>query len=479
MSDGEYSDDASVYVSVWNNVPEPSDDFGYTLHDQDATGNVAWNDGLMQNGSGWHDYEGDAVTFSLVDSTSSGTVSLDSSTGEYVYTPNAAFVGNDSFTYRLSDGIGTSTYTATVSIYVTNSPPYAQDDYAYVDIPEQPVPVPIYVLDNDASWISGGIYYDSDGDEITITSVSSPSNGGTAWIDSSGLFIWYLPPTIAGSSVSIGGVLPFAPTTEENYVDGELPSGAWEAFTDTFTYTVADTIGASDEGFVQVNAPSTPEWTWELLPGFDEADEIGLDGQPGYDLKILQTYGKNARGQTAPAGVQMWQKNTQNGTMFFLPATGNAVMQNDPGSVFLDVSNLAGKKTPIKFDDRLQAAEAPGTVLVIFQWVDKELGFNYALPDGKRKQLKTTSRTGTRKPADAQTRAELDKIEGPKLEVSTLYTFVDREAINAALQADRINQADYNTIKNYLSGVGIDLESLPDQLERLQIGDHNWEYLSP
>jgi hypothetical protein len=81
VSDGEYSDDASVYVSVWNTVPEPSDDWAYTIHDQDATGNVAWNDGLMQNGSGWQDYDGDTVTFAVVDNVSNGNLTLDSATG--------------------------------------------------------------------------------------------------------------------------------------------------------------------------------------------------------------------------------------------------------------------------------------------------------------------------------------------------------------------------------------------------------------
>jgi hypothetical protein len=131
VSDGGYSDDASVSVSVWNSVPEPSDDWAYTIHDQDATGNVAWNDGLMQNGSNWQDYDSDTITFALVDDVSNGTLTLDSATGDFTYEPSTGFVGNDSFTYQLSDGLETSTYTAIVEIYVSNSIPEPSDDSAY------------------------------------------------------------------------------------------------------------------------------------------------------------------------------------------------------------------------------------------------------------------------------------------------------------------------------------------------------------
>jgi hypothetical protein len=83
-----------------------------------VTGNVAWNDGLMQNGTIWQDYEGDTVTFVLVDDVSNGTLTFDTATGEFKYEQNEGYIGDDSFTYKISDGLGTSNYIATVQISV-------------------------------------------------------------------------------------------------------------------------------------------------------------------------------------------------------------------------------------------------------------------------------------------------------------------------------------------------------------------------
>ena len=121
VSDGENSDDASVYVSVWNTVPEPSDDGTYTVQchcDNDPTGNVASNDGLTQDGVAWKDSDGDTVTFVLVDDVSYGTLDFDTATGEFEYEQNEGFIGDDSFTYQITDGVGTSTTTATVALSV-------------------------------------------------------------------------------------------------------------------------------------------------------------------------------------------------------------------------------------------------------------------------------------------------------------------------------------------------------------------------
>ncbi len=85
---------------------------------EDATGNVAWNDGLMQDGDTWQDYEGDTVTFVLVDDVSNGTLTFDTATGEFKYEQNEGYIGDDSFTYQITDGVGTSTQTATVLLSV-------------------------------------------------------------------------------------------------------------------------------------------------------------------------------------------------------------------------------------------------------------------------------------------------------------------------------------------------------------------------
>ena len=72
--------------------------------------------GVLANDS---DPEGSTLTAQLASGTSHGTLTL-SSNGSFTYTPVAAYVGSDSFTYRANDGTTTSS-TATVSITITSA----------------------------------------------------------------------------------------------------------------------------------------------------------------------------------------------------------------------------------------------------------------------------------------------------------------------------------------------------------------------
>jgi len=53
----------------------------------------------------------------IVTNPTSGTVSLNSN-GSFVYTPNANFAGNDSFTFKLVSDLGGESTTATATIRV-------------------------------------------------------------------------------------------------------------------------------------------------------------------------------------------------------------------------------------------------------------------------------------------------------------------------------------------------------------------------
>jgi large repetitive protein len=75
------------------------------------------------------DVDGDALTASVVSAPANGTVTLDTATGAFVYTPAANFNGTDSFTYQANDGTADSNV-ATVTLTVTpiNDAPIAVDD---------------------------------------------------------------------------------------------------------------------------------------------------------------------------------------------------------------------------------------------------------------------------------------------------------------------------------------------------------------
>ncbi|MDN5865487.1 MAG: outer membrane beta-barrel protein, partial [Gammaproteobacteria bacterium] len=69
------------------------------------------------------DPDGDPLTFSIVSQPSHGGVTLDdASTGAYTYTPDTGYSGNDSFTFKASDGVADSN-TATIAITVNAAPP--------------------------------------------------------------------------------------------------------------------------------------------------------------------------------------------------------------------------------------------------------------------------------------------------------------------------------------------------------------------
>ena len=66
-------------------------------------------------------YGGYGNTFSIVTPPTNGTVTLNASTGAFVYTPNVNYFGLDSFTYQVNDGYCTSNI-ANVNITITSVP---------------------------------------------------------------------------------------------------------------------------------------------------------------------------------------------------------------------------------------------------------------------------------------------------------------------------------------------------------------------
>ena len=82
----------------------------------------------------------------------------------YVPAPNA--YGTDTLTYQMSDGKGGyAEAIVTIDVIPVNDPPAANDDIAMTD---EDTAVTVDVLANDS---------DTEGDPLTVTSVSTPSNG--------------------------------------------------------------------------------------------------------------------------------------------------------------------------------------------------------------------------------------------------------------------------------------------------------------
>ncbi|MBB3329553.1 hypothetical protein BDK63_000393 [Halomonas campaniensis] len=146
-------------VAPVNNPPVAQDDTASTLEGS------AIQIAVLENDS---DPDGDPLTVGAVTQPSHGSVTLNPD-GTLTYTPDAGFVGSDSFTYQASDGALLSD-PATVQVTIeqaepVNAPPLAQDDTAST---VQGSAVQIAVLENDS---------DPDGDPLTVGAVTLPGNG--------------------------------------------------------------------------------------------------------------------------------------------------------------------------------------------------------------------------------------------------------------------------------------------------------------
>lgn len=153
------------------NVPDTSNKTPDTVADTATTAQgAAVTINVLANDS---DANGDTLTVTSVSKPQFGTATTD---GQSVtYTPNATFVGNDSFSYFVSDGKGgTAAGSLTITVNGPGGPnqaPTAANDSATTTANNA---VTIDVLANDA---------DLDGDALTI-SIDGPPSHGTATVNS-------------------------------------------------------------------------------------------------------------------------------------------------------------------------------------------------------------------------------------------------------------------------------------------------------
>ena len=170
---GALTDTAEVSVTVnsVNDTPLAADDTDTVAEDVSSrTVNVLAND---------TDVDGDSLSITDVSSPSQGgTVTIVSN--KLVYVPAANFVGTESVTYTVSDGVDTDTATLVVTVTAVNDSPVGVGDVFTVT--EDAAAMLLNVLANDT---------DVDEDNLSITAVTAPNNGGTAVI--SGTQISYRP----------------------------------------------------------------------------------------------------------------------------------------------------------------------------------------------------------------------------------------------------------------------------------------------
>ncbi len=229
LDDGQGgSDTAVVTITVLpaNNPPVANADSATTTGGAPVDVNVLAND---------TDADNDVLFVGVGRTPANGTVSC-TSAGLCTYTPNAGYVGPDSFTYQVSDGQG-GTDTATVTIDVQAGPavnraPVAADDAVTV---EAAASATVDVLRNDA---------DPDGDPLAVTVVTQPTKGTVTC--SAGVCTYTAAPNASG--------------------------------TDTFTYRITDPAGLSDTATVTVTI-TAPVAVNRAPVARDDAATVGTGAQ--------------------------------------------------------------------------------------------------------------------------------------------------------------------------------------------------------
>lgn len=296
---------ARFTINLLNSDPVANDD-AYAV---DEGAKLISTTGVLENDT---DDDGDPLTVTLLSDVSQGVLALDPS-GNFVYTHDGSETSSDSFTYQVSDGNG-STATATVSITIRpiNDPPIAVDDELIVDEGDVRVVSAPGLLVNDS---------DAEGDVLAISLVNGPANGtvdlgtdGTVTYTHDGSetnsdsFTYQVSDGNATALATVnviitpvndaplafpdaftvdqGGTLeiatpgvlgndtdvendPLSVSLDDGPVNGQVtlnPDGSLtyihddsKTLTDSFTYEVADQLGASDTATVTITVNPVPE----------------------------------------------------------------------------------------------------------------------------------------------------------------------------------------------------------------------------
>lgn len=169
--------------------------------------------GLVANAN---DPDGDPLYLRVQTEPAHGTVQI-LSNGGFTYWPAPAYVGEDSFTFSVSDGWASSpARTVVLTVWDSNHAPTAVDDTYSIHAGQQLWVSAPGLLANDV---------DPDGNALSIEAPTSPS-GGDVYVSSNGSVLYTPAATFTG--------------------------------TDSFAYTVTDGRGGRSSATVYVNVTNTP-----------------------------------------------------------------------------------------------------------------------------------------------------------------------------------------------------------------------------
>ncbi|AGU51777.1 putative outer membrane adhesin-like protein [Variovorax paradoxus B4] len=189
------------------------------------------------------DPDRDTLNFTVAKGPEHGTVTVDPSTGQFLYTPNPGYEGPDSFEVTVSDGRGgTTTVTVPVTVSPVNDAPTAPD---YTETTNEDTPVSGRVTGSDMD----------SGDTLTYVKGSDPAHG-TVTVNPDGTYT-YTP------GANFNGTDSFTVTVSDGHGG-------------TTTSTVTVTINPVNDVPVFVDGGGTPVNTTDgYVFGYDENRPAG------------------------------------------------------------------------------------------------------------------------------------------------------------------------------------------------------------
>jgi len=265
------------------------------------------------------DAEKSPLAYTVVNGPTSGTLTVNPSTGNFVYTPKTNFVGSDVFTYKVNDGNSDSNIArVTITVNNVNDAPVANDDSATTN---EDSAAAIFVIANDT---------DIEKSSLTIVSFAQGANGRVER-GVGAPFLWYTP------DLNFNG-------------------------TDTFTYTIRDSSGATATATVSVTVTAVNDrpYAGSMLIATDE--DQAVSGQAaGSDVESVVTFVLEA----GPAHGDL-SFNTD-GTFTYTPGpnyvgtdrftfrTNDGVLSSDLATVTISVGTV--NDVPVAADAMLTGAE--------------------------------------------------------------------------------------------------------------------------
>ncbi|PTO67097.1 Ig-like domain-containing protein, partial [Vibrio splendidus] len=273
------------------------------------------------------DEDGDDLSFSKATEPSNGTVVVDEN-GDWTYTPNENYNGNDSFTVVVSDGQGgTDTITVNIGVTPVNDLPVGED---------------VSVTTDEDTPVSGSLTAtDADNDQLTFSKGTEPSNGSVV-VDENGNWTY---------------------TPDENY------NGS-----DSFTVIVSDGQGGTDiitvdVGVSPIDDPvdAVNDSVTVLEDGSVALSLLANDSAPDGGLEITSINGVALTGSAQTISVDNGSVViAADGTMTFEPAAdfnGDISFDYDVKDADGDVDTATVSVSVTAQDDPVDAVNDSVTVL--------------------------------------------------------------------------------------------------------------------